>query len=295
MISNKLYIVIPVFSGLAQLHRCLDALDQSTNKHFSVVLVDHGETEEITLWARSRFPSVTCLRGSSSLWWSGATNLGIRYALEQDCDLIMLLNHDCFVRPDTIDILLKSRVANSDSIVAPVQHNIRTGRHILRATSCFLLGFSTMVFPEWWPPIGKKQGLVLTNLLIGGRGAVISANAFSRVGLLDEDSFPHYGADHDFYFRLRKQGYRLLVNPNSIIDVDDTKTSAAESTNIRSLESIRTILFGRSSHRNLRDQYKLFSKYYPIPLLAFVGVALNLTRFFLVTVIAGLSRLIFQK
>ncbi len=116
--TSKLSIIIPAFSGLDQVRRCLLSLGKSRYQDFEIVLVDHGISDEISRLARDEFPRVTCLRGSAELWWSGASNLGIRYALKAGSQWLMLLNHDCYVQADTIgdftgDILKKMKMPSS--------------------------------------------------------------------------------------------------------------------------------------------------------------------------------------
>ncbi len=88
---------------------------------------------------------------------------------------------------------------------------LRENRDIIGVTSCFLLGFSTLIPPAGWYRFRYPAGLVPTPLICGGRGVILSAATFQQVGMLDEEHLPHYGADHDFYFRCRKAGLQLFI------------------------------------------------------------------------------------
>jgi len=290
MVNNKLAIVIPAFSGNEQIRRCLESIYNSRHSDSHVFIVDHGITDEITRWVNDAFPRATCIRGSADLWWSGATNLGIRHALSHGSKLIMLLNHDCYLRADTINTLLKYMETTPNAIIAPVQHNPRTNKDVVGATSFFLLGFSTIILPAWWYKLRHSTPLVRTSLIVGGRGVLIRADSFRKAGYFDEINLPHYGADHDFYFRCRKSGIRLCVCTEALVDMDDTQTTSADTDNSLSPAEFADTLKNRSSHRNIRDLYALFSRHYPIPGLASLGVALNIARFFFIYVIQTLVR-----
>ena len=149
MDQNRLAIVIPVYTGEAQLRRCLKSLYSSENNSFTVYLVDHGDTDDISRWTGVEFPEVRCIRGNAELWWAGATNLGIRHALQDKSRYIMLLNHDCYVRSDTISLLLNNVKNNLHTIIAPAQHRLQSDRTIYSAGTCFTLGFPTVVWPSW--------------------------------------------------------------------------------------------------------------------------------------------------
>ena len=280
--TSKLAIIIPAFSGLDQLRHCLQSLGESHYRDFDIILVDHGVSDEISQLAKEEFPQVICLRGSADLWWSGATNLGIKYALEAGSQWLMLLNHDCYVEPKTIGTLLNNIEKNENAIIAPVQHMLKGKRDIIGTMSCFLLGFPTIIPPAAWYQFQYPVGLVPTPLICGGRGVIFSAATVQRTGLLDEEHLPHYGADHDFFFRCRKAGLKLFICREACVDIDDTMTSSADTGCNVTLAEFSNALKDRGSHRNTRDLKILFSRYYPIPGLSGVGVALNTTRFFFV-------------
>jgi len=290
MPRSKLAIVIPVYRGIKQLRKCLSALQVSLYQNFNVIVVDHGETNDISRFIATDFPYAACLRGSSSLWWSGATNLGCKYALEKNSQLVMLLNHDCFVRSDTIGNLVKSIGLSNQNIVAPVQRKLRDGRIIVNATSCFVLGFPTVIAPQWW----QKRRMVLplqeTRLIIGGRGAIIPAQIFEKVGLFDQDSLPHYGADHDFYLRCRKRGVKLLVDTSALVDIDDSHTSQGNIDGIITIRSSLKLLQNRDSHRNIVDVKVLFEKHLPTPVLIPVSIVLYILRFVAVSFLFALLK-----
>jgi len=290
--TNKLSIIIPAFSGLEQTRRCLQSLAESHYQDFEIVLVDHGISDELSQLIKDEFPRVSCLCGSAKLWWSGASNLGIKHALEAGSQWLMLLNHDCYVEPDTISILLGNIEKNKDSIIAPVQHMLRKGRDIIGITSCFLLGFPTVIPPAAWYRYRYPTGLVPTPLIGGGRGVVLSAATFQRVGLLDDEHLPHYYADHDFYFRCRKAGLQLFICKDARVNIDDSMTSSAGTDSSLSLIGFTDALEDRGSHRNVKDLRVLFSRYYPIPGLSGVGVALNTVRFFFMFLAGKLTRLL---
>ena len=280
--TSKLAIIIPAFSGLDQLRHCLQSLNRSHHRDFDTLLVDHGVNNEISQLARAEFPRATCLRGSAELWWSGASNLGIRHALEAGSQWLMLLNHDCYIEPDTIGVLLKHAEDTENSIIAPAQHMLRQQRDIIGMTSCFLLGFPTITPPAAWYRFRYPAGLVPTALIGGGRGVIVSATNFQQVGMLDDEHLPHYYADHDFYFRCRKAGLQLFICSDTRVNIDDTMTSSADTEDGLTLSGFAADLKDRGSHRNITDLRVLFSRYYPIPGLSGAGVALNTARFFFI-------------
>jgi GT2 family glycosyltransferase len=192
----------------------------------------------------------------------------------------MLLNHDCYVRKDTIGTLIKELHSQANAIIAPAQINTRTQRETIGATSFFLAGFSTIVPPASWYRRFHPEKLIPVRLIPGGRGVIIRASIFDKVGLFNEAQLPHYYADHDFYFRCRKAGIKLYVCGDAKVDIDDTMTTLGNTDSELSLTNFMKSLKNQRSHRNIKDLSTLFSLHCPIAALAPVGVALHLVRYF---------------
>jgi GT2 family glycosyltransferase len=292
MSGKKLFIIIPVFNAWEQTRTCLERLAESTYVHGKIIVVDHGTSNETRLGLSADFPQVTRLEGSSDMWWTAATNLGIRAALEQGADLILLLNNDCYVGKETLETLVRHASINDNSIVAPLQRSARSGRiSTHRVTSCFLLGFPTLTFPGTGRYTPDRPELMKTGLIIGGRGATIPAEIFRHAGLFNEDHLPHYGADHDFYLRCKKMGIGLFVASDAVVDIDDTRTTLANNIGSLSIREFIDTLRNQRSHRNLGQMATLIRLHYPLPGLYPIGIFLNLLRYILTYVTARLMRL----
>lgn len=279
--SEPLYIVIPDFNGWQQTEVCLRRLQQSAYTNFRAIVVDHG-TDGKTAAGLHAFPFCIPVRGDPDQWWSGATNLGIREALQRGARQVMLLNNDCFVTEATLASLLGHQREDAVRLVAPVQRDAETGEVLVaRAGTCFTLGFPTLVTPGMRRVPAQGSELLSTRLIVGGRGVVIPAAVFDTVGLFDEQALPHYGADHDFFLRCRDKGIPLFVAADASVHIDNTRTTAARNLGELSWRQFRSTLGDIRSHRNIAALRTLFKRYYPVRLLYPVGVFLNLGRYVL--------------
>jgi GT2 family glycosyltransferase len=277
---KKVHVIIPVFNGWPQTKRCLDALRASSYQDLEIIVVDHGSTDETKQALPAQYPEVLHILGDAGLWWTGATNLGIRVAISRSATLIMLLNNDCYVEHTAVECLTRQLSNAGEAVIAPVQKDFATRETlVVTATTCYWLGFPTFIPPGSTRTHPGQTQLIPTKLIIGGRGALIPASVFDRVGLFDEARLPHSGSDNDFYLRCRRQGIPLLIAPDATVYVDGTRTTLAARIEQLGLARFWQTLFDRRSHRNIRDLAALFKLHYPIPSLYFVGVALNLIRY----------------
>lgn len=297
--TDKIYVVIPVYNGWEQTEVCLQALKKSSlYQRLRVVVVDHGSTDATKATLPARYPEVMHLLGDSTLWWAGAANLGVRWAMADGAKRIMLLNNDCYVAQDMVERLLAHASKLGTAIIAPVQKDYDTEKVIFddRAGACFLLGFPSFIPPQWWTMRRSRDQLLSpTRLIMGGRGVLIPAEVFKRVGLFDETALPHYWADHDFYLRCRKAGIALLTGLDANVYVDSRRTTLASELGALSVSDFVESLHSRRSHRNLRDLNALFRKHYPVKRLHYVGVTLNLARYLAVYLWQRVARFVTNR
>jgi len=285
-----IYVVIADFDGWQQTKVCLHSLERSSYGNFRVIVVDHGLSDE-TARGLADYPSCTRISAEPSLWWAGATNVGIRAAIEDGAQYIMLLNNDCYVTESTIEKLVEKFDGTTEKIIAPLQISAQTGEEFAgKVTTCFALGFPTLVLPWAKDLHGQSEGLVSTNLIVGGRGVVIPCSVFNEVGLFDEANLPHYGADHDFYLRCRQANVQLAIAPDAIVSIDETKTTVAKNLQDMTFSQFISSFRDTRSHRNLEMLTILFKRYYPIKSLYFIGVFLNVLRYFLSYLFARIVR-----
>ena len=287
--KTPLYIVIADFDGWQQTKVCLSHLQRSSYKGFKVIVVDHGLSDE-TARGLVEFPSCTRISAESTLWWTGATNLGIRSALEAGAQYVMLLNNDCFVAEDTIEQLIEKFDARTLQVIAPLQISEHSRETLSgRVSTCFTLGFPTVMLPGMKDLPGQSDGLVSTKMIIGGRGVIIPSAVFDEVGLFDEANLPHYGADHDFYLRCRQARIELAIAPQAVVSIDETKTTVSRNLQNMTFGQFISSFSDTRSHRNFAVLSTLFKRYYPIKSLYFVGVFLNVSRYFLSYLLARIA------
>lgn len=288
----KLAVVITDYDGWEQTRRCLEHLHASTHRPFETIVVDHGLSDETRRGLLEKFPSVIRVEGDPSLWWAGATNLGVRCALERGSDSIVLLNNDCYVEPNTLARLVTHSAAEPQAVIAPVQINLGSGTVQSFFSTCLLLGFPTLAVSRGPRYAADAPPLVRTGMIGGGRGVIVPAHVFRKIGLFDAENMPHYYADHDFYLRCRKQGVPLYMAHDAAVAVDPRRTTAAANYSRLNLREFRRTFSDPRSHRNLHDLSMLFRLHYPLPGLWWVGVGLNLARYVLTYLAARGFRLL---
>lgn len=209
-----IYIVIPVYNRAAFTRACLLSLRDQTCKDFSIVVIDDGSTDGTEEMIKQEFPEVVLLHGDGNLWWTGATNRGVRYVLGicGPTDYVLALNNDLIVPPDYISTFtnLSANFPNTliGSVVTDIDDidTICSGGVKINWKTAKLVNLNT----------GKKrssfpQGFFTEVSILTGRGVLIPSQVFREIGLYNERHYPLYG-DTELPKRAEKAGYKLIVS-----------------------------------------------------------------------------------
>jgi GT2 family glycosyltransferase len=101
--ATRISIVIPVFNGGSDLHKCLDAIAASSYPVFECILVDDASTDGMTEQV-AELHGARVIHLYEQLGPARARNRGVEEAAG---DLIFFVDADVLVQPDTLEIAVK--------------------------------------------------------------------------------------------------------------------------------------------------------------------------------------------
>lgn len=100
------YIVILNWNGLEDTLECISSLEKLTYTNVKIIVVDNGSGNNEAETIEQKFPAATVLKQAENIGFCGGCNVGIKYALENNADYVMLLNNDTLVSLDLLGNLL---------------------------------------------------------------------------------------------------------------------------------------------------------------------------------------------
>jgi GT2 family glycosyltransferase len=217
----RVAVVVPVHNDLARTTRFLESFRRVDYRHYSVVVVDDGSTDGTAATLATRYPHVVRLAGNGSLWWAGATNRGVRWALKHGYDFVLTINNDTQVSPGFLRLLVAAALGHTKSIVGS-RIDILGRPGVVWALGSEMVWEKGEIFHllhrgEAVPSEGPEM---LPTQTLTGCGTLVPAACYREVGLYDAVSYPQYHADAEFVLRAARKGWRAFVQARAVVSND---------------------------------------------------------------------------
>jgi GT2 family glycosyltransferase len=256
-IDAKIYVVVPVYNRKSYLERFLVCMRRQTFKNCEIVVVDDGSTDGTSELITEQFPEVKLLWGDGNLWWTGAINMGIRYAMAQasTADAVLVINDDLEVNPDYLEILYGLYKSMPRTLIGSVIVDIENpdlihngGVIVNMLTAKFTILNHKKKLSEF-----EKDHYVEVSLL-SGRGTLIPIQVFYEIGLFDEKHFQQ-GGDTELPVRARHSGYLLIASYGAIVKSHMDGTYGINTSESYSLKDFIAYFFSIKSSFRLKERF----------------------------------------
>lgn len=261
-----IWCVVLSWNGREMTLACLKSLQLSHYGRMRIVVVDNASTDGSAEAVRSAFPDIPLIENSENLRWAGGNNVGIRYALEQGADYILLLNNDIEVDGEMIPRLAQAAIDLPEAgLLAPKIYYAAQPDVIWFAGG----GMSLWRGQFWHDGLRKKDVGQFEEArdvdYITGCAMLIRRAVVEQIGELDE-RFYLYGEDVDYSLRARRAGYRLRLVPGATMR--HIVSASLGSTSLR-----KFLIRSRSNLRLYRKYAPVWSWFTTIPIFAVLGAA----------------------
>ena len=216
--APRVSTIILNWNGLADTRECLQSLRDASYPAQRVTVVDNGSKQDEARLLEEEFGDfIHLIRNPTNVGVAAGWNIGIRYALEQGTDYVLLLNNDVIVDPGFLSELVAAAESRPGLAAACPKTYFRDRPDVIYST-----GGRVNLWTATARQIGRGQadlgqfGRVARRDYADGVCMLIPTTAFERVGLLDEDYFA-YWEETDWCFRAREKGLRCCYVPEAKI------------------------------------------------------------------------------
>jgi len=203
----KVAVLLVNYNGERYISQCVESIRAQSYKNFDIILVDNHSTDKSIDIIMNQYHDVKLIRRYKNEGFAFGNNVGIRYAIQNGYDYILLLNVDTEVDKKLIEVLLK--YASNDTAVIPIIYSDRTHNNV-----CYAGGYLDLI-------TGLADGAYLRHAnkisdvtFMSGCCMLIHKNIWHKIGDFDEKYFLYY-EDVDLCLRMTNHHVKMLYVPET--------------------------------------------------------------------------------
>ena len=209
----KLFVIVVTYKGKQWYDRCFTSLRESTIP-LQTIVVDNASNDGSVEYIKEHYPERYLIESKDNLGFGKGNNLALRYAYEQGCDFVFLLNQDAWL--DDADALNK---LVSLSQMHP-EYGIISHMHISpdKQSLNMMLEYGHTVYSKRILSdlyCGTVKEIYQTNY-VNAAAWLLPRKTLSELGGFDPLIF-HYGEDDDYLNRARYHGIKVGLSLDSRI------------------------------------------------------------------------------
>ena len=263
----NIFVVIPVHNRKKFTKGCLDSLRKQIYNDFTTIVVDDGSTDGTNEMLKAEYPEVVLIEGDGNLWWTAATNLGIKYALDHGADYVMTLNDDTIAPAEFIERMVYWAKQKPNAVLGALDLAYDTKEPIYGGEIEGWI-FDNQKFLLDYIPKENRKGIHEVSVF-PGRGCWIPRATFEKIGLFDEKTFPHYMADFDFTHNAKINDFPVYCNFDAPIYTFPEESGDIKNRKRKTFKLYYNHLFSITGGGNLRNFTKYTFKNCPPPYIPF--------------------------
>jgi len=202
MNNPKVFILILHYGEQEDTLGCLESLKKLDYPNFEVLVIDNDPNHRL---GDLNFDyGVTKLVNAENLGFSGGNNTGIKYALNNGADYILLLNNDTVIEPEFLKKLVETGEKDEKiGILGPIIYKLNTNE------PHFAGGKIDWLYTSAKHVSGASD-------YITGACFLIKRKVIEKIGLMPEDYFLYF-EDAEWCLKARKAGFECRVVPEARI------------------------------------------------------------------------------
>lgn len=192
----------------------LASLEKSTWPNARVLVLDNASTDGSAPAIRAAYPAVQILSLEKNLGYAGNNNVGIRAALAEGAEWVLVLNEDTILAPDCLSRLVEAGQADQRiGMVGPMVYHFDEPSVIQSAGGEMGPNWLARHIAQNEPDHGQFTQPRPVDW-ISGCAILVRREVIEQAGMLDERFF-YYWEETEWCLRAREAGWRLVHVPQA--------------------------------------------------------------------------------
>ena len=215
--SSKYYILIPAYNRRDVTLQCLRQLQSLIATHdWRVCIIDDGSTDGTSEAIRQNFPEVVLLHGNGNLYWTGAMELGMRYAVACGAECCVWMNDD--LQTDTNSIYAIVALAMSRHAVVAAEGVVQDANR----PPYFYPGFYRRINRLESRSLDIDASEPISVDCCRGNLAAIPCSVIDKIGYPNGTDIPHYAGDAEYTLRATEAVTPCLILMQAVFFEQET-------------------------------------------------------------------------
>lgn len=211
--SRKIAVVVLNYKGWRDSIKCVESLLGQTYSAFHIVLIENGSADESAHeLSKLKHAKLTYIEEPVNLGFTGGVNIGIRWAMEHNYDMVALLNNDAHAEPDWLENLAGAMEKTGASIVTGLLLTSDGKRIDDAGDSYSTWGIPTLMAEHQLADSAPEPGFVFGAT---GGATLYKVSLFEKIGLFDNVYFA-YNEDVDMDWRTQLAGHKIYYEKSAV-------------------------------------------------------------------------------
>ena len=213
--NPKVSIIILNWNRAEDTIKCFESFPNLYYPNYELIVVDNGSTDDSVKRIKAQFSDITLIEAVKNLGYTGGNNAGIKYAIDNKAEYILIVNNDTEVVNLTFLQEMVDKMEEKPLIGIMGPKVLNPGGHV-QDTILFAPTLLNCVKESLGLRLGTKKpkdySIPQQVEAVSGVCWLIRRKVIEDIGLLDEDYFM-YAEEQDYCYRAQKAGWKIMYYP----------------------------------------------------------------------------------
>ena len=211
MKSPLVYIIVLNWNGLDLTVACIESLKKCDYDNYRLLVIDNCSSDGSDAALKPAYPWLTIIENDRNIGFTGANNIGMRYALEQGAEFVWLLNNDTEVAPDCLSLLVDELTHFENvGMISPILYYFDDPNRVQFCGSYLDRSTFFLVYPENKVTAPESCFVTGDSVCLWGTALLLKRSLIEHVGYLNDNYFA-YWEDTEYSMRVLEAGFQGRV------------------------------------------------------------------------------------